>query len=265
MLRRSYVFTAYQEHPLPHFESSLFDLTFLKHGFFTRQGGVSQGPFESLNVSYKSDSPECVDANRTKIAKSLGFQFDHLVVLRQIHSGIVRTVDSPLTNIIEGDAIVTKTPGLLIGIQTADCVPVLLCDPDSHVIAVVHAGWRGALIEDVIPETIRAMEALGAKRSTIRAALGPCIWQDSYEVSWNVFKALKDKSFLKQGGDRHHFYFNLPGYIEHQLNAEGSRVVASSPADTFGDAKRFFSCRRSALNKEELFGCHLSVIGWQSE
>src|SRR3974377_1328848 len=155
----------------------------IRHGFFTRQGGVSTGIYGSLNCGLGSrDNAENVRQNRALVAQTLGVLPDHLLTLYQIHSSTVVVVDKPWDGeAAEADALVTRTPGLAIGALTADCAPVLYCDPEARVIAAAHAGWRGAL-SGIAEATVAAMEELGASCERIVAVIGPSISQRAYEV-----------------------------------------------------------------------------------
>lgn len=239
--------------------------TSFSHGFMTRNGGVSTGFFSSLNAAIeKQDNPDHVLENRRRIAFSLGAKPENLITLRQIHSNRVSIVDAPFNqeNKPSGDALVTRTPGLLIGVITADCVPILLADPQNKVVGAIHAGWKGA-IGGIIEETIKTMETIMASREKILAAIGPCIWQESYEVDQNFLDAFIEKDpahgdlFLPQG-DR--YLFDLPGFVTKTLLASGIKSICPSPANTYTNEDQFFSFRRKTHRNEPLFGCGFSGI-----
>lgn len=239
----------------------------LSHAFTTRKGGVSTGLFDSLNAALeKEDNPDHVLENRRRIAHHLGAQADNLVTVRQIHSNKVIVVDRPIFNEERqtGDALVTATPGLLIGIITADCVPILLADPVSNVIAAVHAGWKGAT-SGIIKNTVETMVSLGATRHNILAAIGPCIWQESYQVNQEFYDQVTGLSsnytqFFVASHEPDHWQFDLPGFVHHQLLAERLNAITLSPADTYTNEDRFFSYRRRTHRLEPVFGCSLSAI-----
>lgn len=239
----------------------------LSHGFTTRKGGVSTGLFDSLNAALeKQDNPDHVLENRRRIAHHLGAQADHLITVRQIHSNKVVVVDKPIFNGDRqtGDALVTATPGLLIGIITADCVPILLADPDSNVVAAVHAGWKGAT-SGIIKNTVETMVSLGATRHNIITAIGPCIWQESYQVDQGFYDHVTGLSsdytqFFVSSHKADRWQFDLPGFANHQLVAERLNAITLSPADTYTDEDRFFSYRRRTHRFEPVFGCSLSAI-----
>jgi YfiH family protein len=235
----------------------------LSHGFFTRNGGVSQGDFFSLNtVMEKGDPAENVLENRSRICRSLGVSLDSLATVNQVHSSTVLTITKPfpLGRIPEADAMVTKIPGIALGVFTADCVPVLFFDPQARVIGAAHSGWKGA-VSGIIQNTVQAMCDLGATKNHIIAAIGPCIWQGSYEVSEDFQNHHPDiLSFLTGGKRPGHLQFNLPGFVEKRLLDAGITSISPSSFDTFSNPDLFFSFRRKTLNNEANFGCSLSAI-----
>ena len=231
-----------------------------RHGFFTRRGGVSTGPFASLNCSVSSaDDPAHVAANRAAVAASLGATA--LLGATQTHGIDVATVVEPWLpgHGPRADALVTARPGLALGIVTADCTPVLLADPDAGVIGAVHAGWRGALA-GVLEATVAAMRALGAK--SITAAIGPCIRQPSYEVRADLRDAVlardpADARFFLDGRPGH-WQFDLAGYCAARL--AGLADVDTIAADTAAEPERFFSHRRRTLAASGPIGHQISAI-----
>jgi hypothetical protein len=246
------------------YADNLAKLPSIKHGFFTRRGGVSEGIFAELNIREKGDNPIHIQENRRRIAASLGFDSHNLVTVKQTHSANVFVVDKPIINgLPEADALITSTPGLLVGIMTADCVPILLSTTKGDMVAAVHAGWKGA-VSGVIENTVQKMKDLGAK--DIMAALGPCIWQDNYEVSQEFYEQFaKDPSFapsfFKTGARPQHWQFDLPGYVIDRLKHAGIQVIQPSLANTYTDPERFFSCRRATHLGEPTFGDAFSGIG----
>lgn len=248
--------------------SRLSGIKSIRHGFFTREGGASQGDFATLNVSQDTgDSIENVQENRRRIARSLGFDPKNLIMVSQIHSPKVVVVDRPFEGELpEADAVITTTPDLLLGVSTADCVPVLLSTSNGGVVAAVHAGWRGAM-GGVLENTLDEMKTLaGSEAKDIKAALGPCIWQDTYEVSQEFYDNFRDvPSFFKPGNRPYHWQFDLPGYVTHCLQQAGVQHISPSPANTYTDPVRFFSCRRKTILKEARFGNGLSGIGIVSQ
>ena len=238
----------------------------LSHGFFTRQGGVSTGICQSLNCSFKEyDTPENVLKNRALAMESLSLGGQTLVVLRQVHEADVVVVDEvwdPLDP-PEADALVTTNSDFVLGIQTADCVPVLLADPVNGVIGAIHAGWRGAL-KGVVEATIARMISLGASVDTMVAAIGPCIAQDSYEVGQEVHDMFVDANpenecFFSDQSFPEAIHFDLPAFVERCLTEDGIEVERL-PYDTYAHEDLFFSCRRAQHEKSPGFGGHISLI-----
>jgi YfiH family protein len=236
----------------------------IAHGFFLRHGGVSEGIHASLNCGPGSqDDPESVAENRRRVAAALGAGIG-LVTLSQIHSAIVHTV--PLAAApAEGDAMVTATPGVALGILTADCAPVLLADAQARVIGAAHAGWKGALA-GVLENTIAAMERLGAARARIHAAIGPDITQDNYEVGWELRDkvleqgGLRMRGFFVPSGREGHYRFDLKGYAGHRLTQAGIAGVETLPACTYPPENGFFSFRRTTHRAEPDYGRQVSAI-----
>ena len=237
----------------------------LPHGFLGRRGGVSTGELGGLNVGYgSSDDRAAIDENRRRAIAALAASAD-LATVHQIHSADVVVAEQPWAQgeRPRADAMVTDRPGLLLGILTADCAPVLLADEQAAVVGAAHAGWRGALA-GVTDSTIAAMERLGAHRDNIHAAVGPCIAQPSYEVD----EAFRDRFvaddadnarfFTSTGGARPHF--DLEGYVVHRLIAAGIGEVEALNFDTYADPDRFYSYRRATHRGEADYGRQLSAI-----
>ncbi|WP_210357184.1 peptidoglycan editing factor PgeF [Sphingomonas beigongshangi] len=238
----------------------------LPHGFLGRRGGVSHGLVAGLNVGLGSaDDPAAVAENRRRAAAAV-LSDAALVTPYQIHSADVVTVTTPWTDDARpyADALVTDRPGLLLGILTADCAPVLFADAEAGVVGAAHAGWRGALA-GVTDATLAAMEALGAARSRIVAAIGPCIARASYEVDGGFvarFAATDpaNERFFADGRAGH-FQFDLEAYVAHRLAAAGIARVTALGLDTYADADRFFSYRRATHRREADYGRQISLIG----
>ncbi|WP_237214259.1 peptidoglycan editing factor PgeF [Falsiroseomonas oryziterrae] len=236
------------------------------HGFFTRRGGVSSGRFASLNCSLSGrDDAAAVAENRARAAGALGQDPARLVGLTQVHGVAVAEVTEPWPQGArpEADAMVTDRPGLLLGIVTGDCAPVLFADAAAGVVGAAHAGWRGA-VAGVLEETVAAMERLGAARDRIVAAIGPCIAQRSYEVGPDLRDALlardaADARFLAQGRREDRWQFDLPGYCLARLAALGVGA-AWTGHDTLAEEEDFFSHRRSTLSGGGPIGHQLSAI-----
>jgi len=244
-------------------QSDILNADPVRHAFFTREGGVSEGLYESLNCGPGSkDAPESVVENRRRCAEHLGAPVWRLQTLYQVHSPVCIRLTEPLTERPQADAMVTDRPGLAIGVLTADCAPILFADVEAGVIGAAHAGWKGAL-GGVAESTLAEMEALGAQRARIRAAVGPAIAQASYEVGPEFRDTFIgemeawDRFFEAGQGDR--ALFDLTGYVRHRLRRAGIADPDILPVDTYADA-RFFSYRRATHRKEPDYGRQLSAI-----
>jgi polyphenol oxidase len=244
----------------------------IRHAFFTRQGGVSTGFYASLNGGIGSaDSSANVGDNRARMAAALGVAPRRFVSAFQIHSPqvIVATEPWPAEARPRADGIVTRIPGLGIGVTTADCGPVLFAEPRAGVIGAAHAGWRGALA-GVIEATVAAMERLGAARDQIRAALGPMIRQRNYEVGPDLIErfAADDpaaKPFFAPAARPGHGLFDLAGYIAARLRRAGLDHVEDLGACTYADPELFFSYRRATHRGEADYGRHVNAIALVGE
>lgn len=229
------------------------------HGFFGRLGGVSQGIYTSLNVALNNgDHSTNVIENCKRISNAM--KISHMVTLRQVHKSDVLIVDSTTENGHQMDAMVSKTPGRLLAIQTADCAPVLLADPVARVIGGIHAGWRSA-VAGIVKNTINAMQSLGAKKENITATIGPCIAQKSYEVGQEVFDAAKRAEFFILSNRAGYYLFDLGGYVLNELKTQGIKNTSVLPLDTYTLEGQYFSCRRSAHRGDPFYGSQLSTIG----
>jgi YfiH family protein len=242
----------------------------LRHAFFGREGGVSDGIYAGLNGGIGSnDDPANVAENRRRMAAQIGVKPEHLLTAYQVHSPdvIVASVPWDTASRPRADAIVTRTEGLAIGITAADCGPILLVDPNARVIGAAHAGWRGALT-GIVESTVKAMETLGADRLSIVAAIGPLIRQRSYEVG-NEFverfietdaeSALFFLPAIREG----HAMFDLAGFIRRRLEHAGVLAIDDIGVDTYSD-ERFFSYRRSVHRKEPDYGRHVHAIALEA-
>lgn len=237
----------------------------VRHGWFTRAGGVSTGVYASLNAGPgSSDASEAVAANRARIAAHLGVAPNRLLSPFQFHSAEVVSVDQPFAGERpRADGIVTATRGIAIGVMTADCGPVLFCDAGAGVAGAAHAGWQGAA-GGVLENTIAAMERLGARRENIRAVLGPTISQPNYEVGADFALRLTGadaaaQAFFQPGVSPEKRQFDLPGYILMRLARAGVESSWTGQC-TYGDAERFFSFRRTTHAGEADYGRQLSAI-----
>jgi YfiH family protein len=248
-------------------ESLTAELIPVPHGFFTRRGGISTGPFASLNCSVSSpDDPAAVLENRARAARSLDTDPAGLLGLTQVHGNRVVTVTHPWQpgQGEKADAMVTDCAGLALGIVTADCAPVLFADAGCNIVGAAHAGWRGAVL-GVLDATVAAMTALGASPGRIVAAIGPCIAQASYEVGADLrdsvlARSAADSGFFVPGLREARWQFDLAGYCAARLRAAGVGHVFVIGCDTLADEDRFFSHRRRTLAKAGPIGHQISVI-----
>ena len=239
----------------------------VEHGFFTRIGGVSRGVYDSLNGGVGSrDAPEAVAENRSRAAAALGVAPERLVVPYQIHSADAVAISEPWApgDRPRCDALVTRTPGLALGVTGADCGMILFADRRAQVIGAAHAGWKGALT-GVVEATVAAMERLGARRGDVVAALGPCIGRASYEVGPEFVGA-----FAAAGEDTARWFtpsrkagrsmFDLNAYIAERAARAGIGAFEDLALDTYTDEQRFFSYRRATHRQEPDYGRLISVI-----
>ena len=248
-------------------ESLQVELLSLPHGFFTRRGGVSKGPFASLNCSLSSrDDRDAVLQNRSRVAGTIGVAQESLVGCTQVHGTSVVAVEAPWApgSGPKADAMVTRRPGLALGIITADCAPVLFADPEAGIVGAAHAGWRGA-VAGVIEATLFEMVRLGARTDRIVAAVGPCIAQRSYEVAADLRDAVvthspHDARFFADGSREARWQFDLPGYCAARLRAAGVAEVVVTGVDTLAEEDRFFSHRRRTLAGGGPIGHQISVV-----
>ena len=246
---------------------SLASLPGIRHGFFTRLGGVSEGLYASLNCGPGSaDAAQNVAENRARVARHLGGHRPEVATVYQVHSGDAVVIDGPVDASArpKADAVVTRTPGLVIGILTADCAPVLLADPEAGIAGAAHAGWRGA-VSGVIEAAVASMESIGARRNRIVAAIGPAINQVSYEVGPDFEEALlkrcpTNEVFLARNNDHGRSHFDLPGFVEMRLRASGVGQVERQSACTYANESLFFSYRRSQHRSEGDYGRQISAI-----
>ena len=245
----------------------LSELAGVRHGFFTRSGGVSHGVYATLNGGTGSnDVPGNIAENRARMAIALGVTPDRFLTAYQIHSPDVVVVEEPWTHDRRprADAIVTRLPRLAIGVSTADCGPLLFADAEAHVIGAAHAGWRGALA-GVIEAAIAAMEKLGAERSRIATALGPTIRQPNYEVGSEFVERFlaadaDNKRFFKPSTSSGHAMFDLGGYIAERLQRAGITNFEDLGLCTYAEPERFFSYRRTTKLGEPDYGRHINAI-----
>ena len=236
------------------------------HGFLGRRGGVSTGVVAGLNVGLGSgDDPAAIAENR-RLAADAVLPGARLVTCYQVHSADAVTILAPFADDLRphADALVTDRPGMVLGILTADCAPVLLADRAAGLIGAAHAGWKGAL-GGITDATILAMETIGADRTRIVAAIGPCIARASYEVD-DIFLArfaaadpVNERFFVEAGVGR--YRFDLEAYVAHRLAAAGIGTIEALGLDTYADEDRFYSFRRATHRREADYGRQVSLIG----
>jgi hypothetical protein len=239
----------------------------IRHGFFTREGGASEGLFASLNCGFGSgDDIGLVVENRARVAERLSVPADRLVTCYQIHSPDAVVVESPWRreNAPRVDGMVTTVPGLALGVLTADCAPVLFADAEAGVIGACHAGWRGALT-GIVESTVEEMTRQGARLKQTTAVVGPCIGKLSYEVGPEFpapFLAAdpKDADLFMPAARANHFLFDLASYVLRRLRRIGVGAAAATGGDTVAETPRFFSYRRACLRGERDYGRLISAI-----
>lgn len=237
----------------------------LPHGFFTRQGGVSAGPYDSLNCGPGSgDDPAAVAENRARVAAHLGVAPQGLRTVHQVHGDavVVAGPDAPAER-PRADAQVTAQPGVAVGALAADCAPVLFADPEAGLVGAAHAGWRGAL-EGVLEATVARMAAMGARPERIRAVVGPCISQRAYEVGPEFVErfldADREHARFFAGGAAGKAQFDLPGFCLSRLRAAGVEHCAWTGHCTYADPMRFFSWRRTCHEGAADYGRLIAAI-----
>lgn len=248
-------------------ESTVLSRPGLRHGFFTRHGGVSEGLYGSLNIGLGSrDDPARVAENRGRVADAMEVPRDRLLTPWQYHSAVALTVDRPFGpgDRPEADAVVTRHAGIALGVSTADCTPVLFADSEAGVIGAAHAGWRGALA-GVVEATIEAMLGLGAARERILAVIGPTISQANYEVGEDFRQAfldtdpVSDRYFARPDGAQKP-HFDLPGYVAGRLARAGIAEIEDLRMCTYAEEETFFSFRRTTHRAEPDYGRLISAI-----
>jgi YfiH family protein len=247
--------------------ASLSGLAGIRHGFFTRAGGVSEGIYASLNGGIGSrDAPAKVAENRARMAAALAVKPERLLTVYQTHSADVVTAEAPWSPDARprADAIVTRTRGLALGVTTADCGPVLFADARAGVIGAAHAGWRGAFL-GVLEAAIEALERCGAERSRLVVALGPMIRQPNYEVGpefvarFKAADAANDR-FFEPSARAGHALFDLAGYIAARLRRGGIEHIEDIGRCTYAEPREFFSYRGSTHRGEPDYGRHVNGI-----
>ena len=255
---------------IEHYKADNLASSRVLHGFFTRNGGVSTGIYDSLNCGPGSgDDPALVSENRRLVAAHLSARRDtHVITLYQVHGNSVEIINSADSDYSverpRADAVVTRARDIILGVLTADCAPVLFADAGRGIIGAAHAGWRGALA-GILENTVDAFISLGSEPGDIAAAIGPCIGQDSYEVDAAFQTSLlagdpDGRYYLSPGDDEQHFQFNLEGYAAHRLARKGIKNVCRTGMDTYSQPDRFFSFRRATHRQEADYGRQVSAI-----
>lgn len=249
-------------------EASTFrGLQGISHGFFTRVGGVSDGIYGALNCGLGSrDETTRVKENRRRVAAALRAPAAPVLTCYQVHSADAVLVEGawPAGAQPKADALVTRTPGLILGALAADCAPVLFADPEAGVVAAAHAGWKGAL-GGILEATVRCMEGAGARRSAIRAALGPCIGPEAYEVGHEFVQQFcafdtTNVRFFRHPPGAARPHFDLPGFVLGRLDALGLASVENLTRCTYRNEAAFFSYRRATHRRESDYGRQISAI-----
>jgi YfiH family protein len=242
---------------------TLAGLPGIAHGFFGRAGGVSNGLYESLNCGPgSSDEPQSVAENRRRAKMTLGAP--ELNTLYQVHSAKAVIVDRPWSGPPQADAMVTREKGIALGILSADCAPILFADAEAQVIGAAHAGWKGAL-SGIVESAISALEQLGARRTRIAAAIGPCISQANYEVT-DDFRArfveaeAANVRLFAPGLRAGHHQFDLEAFVAQRLKNAGVDNVSRLSRCTYAHEAEFFSFRRATHRGEKDYGREISAI-----
>jgi hypothetical protein len=244
--------------------SARLDGAGLAHGFGDRRDGVSGGVYARANAGFNGDDPAAVRANRARFARAVGAAPDALCTLRQVHGRTARVVVAPEQGRRDGDALVSRTPGLLLAVTTADCVPVLLADRAAGVAAAVHAGWRGA-VAGVVEAAVATMVELGAEPARLVVAIGPCIRRHAYEVDAPLRTRVlavtpAADEWFAPGLRPERWQFDLPGYVASLFRAAGAFRIDDLGLDTLHNDTIYFSHRRSKQSGEVGYGVQLSGI-----
>ena len=251
---------------MKYISKSLSSIPCVSHGFFTRNGGISKGEFFSLNCGYSSaDDPKNIIENRNRVCRDLQCSNKQLVTTKQVHGTTPIIVSEEKTKIDqEGDSLITAEPGVVIGVLTADCTPILMADSEAKVIAAVHAGWRGALA-GIMQTTVKSMISLGANPRKITAAIGPCIGPNSYKIGPDLMemflkKDRKNEIYFSRKTPIDQFSFDLGAYVSSCLKSEGIEEIEVLNIDTYPDSAQFFSHRRSTESGKQKSGRQISAI-----
>jgi len=243
----------------------LLQLHGIGHAFFTRQGGISEGIYRGLNCSTQSkDNPSIVSRNHQLALRHLGIEGRSLASYDAEHGNRAVIVQRPDQAFEKADAVVTNSPAIVLGADSADCPTVLLADAQARVIGLAHAGWRSAL-GGILEATLSQMHTLGAQNNRIVAAIGPGIAQDSYEEGEAFYHQFCEAeplnvTFFRPASRTYHWMCNLPGYIQQRLLGLGIGVVVNTGLDTYSNSELFYSCRRSLHQGEVDFGGHFACL-----
>ena len=235
----------------------------IRHGFFDRRGGVSKGIYKSLNCGFGSnDKIKDIRKNLEKVCKKIGCNRTNLVILNQVHSNIVHSLNKIPKKRLKGDSLVTNIKGIALGILTADCAPILIYDPVNNLISAIHAGWRGSY-KKIVSATLKEFKIKGSNYKDLIAVVGPCISNKNYEVKkdfLNKFIAQEksNKKFFNYRNNK--IYFSLNGYIKQNFLNLGVKNVEIIKKDTYKTSNNFFSARKSLKNKLNDYGRNISVI-----
>jgi YfiH family protein len=251
----------------PFHSSALNKNTGIQHAFFSREGGASTGLLDSLNFSLsKGDTLEAITYNRAQVAQYYGDSTRLPQYAKQVHGRDVLVIHEPFDFFSppEVDGLITKTPNLVIGVQTADCIPLLLYEARAQIIGAIHVGWKGAYL-DIIEEALCQIQDLGGTVQNIQAAIGPCIHQSNYEVDQIFYDKFRIKhaaaqKFFKPSTRTSHYLFDLPSYATWQLQEGNVASVDTLAVDTYNFPDRFYSCRRAFHKSEATYGCTLATI-----
>lgn len=247
--------------------ATLEQMDHIRHGFFTKEGGVSDGIYASLNCGRGSDDKTAnVNENRRRVATCLGATHPDIITPYQVHSPDVFVADKIIdpNDVPKADAVVTSVRGLAVGVLTADCTPVLFAAADTGIVGAAHAGWRGATT-GVLEATVQQMERLGANRNTICAAIGPCIHQSAYEVgpefeSNLIAQSSENAMFFKTPIGKSRAHFDLPAYVNHRLQHLDISIIECASLCTYSNESKFFSYRRTTAMKERDYGRQIAAI-----
>ncbi len=235
----------------------------ISHGFFNNLGGSSKGIYKSLNCGIGSkDKKKHINANLIKVCKNIGCSKNNLILLKQVHSNKIYTINKIPKKRPEGDSVITNKKKIALGILTADCAPILILDPKNNFIGAIHAGWKGAY-KQIITKTVNSFKKKGSKINKLIAVIGPCISKKSYEVKDDLLTIFINQNKLNKkffSTKKKRIFFSLNEYIERQLKNNGIKNIEIIKKDTFLTKNNFFSARRSLKNNFNDYGRNISII-----